>query len=66
MQKWEYLFVIAEYEHKDWRVKPINGKEVENWKTVLYCLIMPIRLVMKVESWFLLPLLQTQSLLLHA
>ena len=32
MQKWEYLFVVANWENDNWRIRYINGKEVANWK----------------------------------
>ena len=32
MQKWEYLFVGADWANHTWRIKYVNGKEVANWK----------------------------------
>lgn len=32
MQKWEYLFVTAEYEKDQWRPKYVNGQELRDWK----------------------------------
>ena len=32
MQKWEYLFVVCEYQNDDWRPKYMNGQELRDWK----------------------------------
>jgi hypothetical protein len=32
MQKWEYLFVVAEHGRHNWHPRRVNGQELRDWE----------------------------------